>query len=69
MKNPEQNPVASTLDSVRETGKESGLTGGPNPDEPGHDGGPGNATDLGETHYSPEMGSIVVERLPDQDER
>lgn len=69
MRNPEKKPIDTTLDSIADTGRGSGLTGGPNPGEPGHDGDAGDTTDFGETHYSPEMGSVVVERRPETDDR
>lgn len=64
----DKEPLDPTLDSFTDTGTGSGLTGGPNPGEPGHDGETGDAGDLGEPRYSPEMGSVIVERRPESDE-
>jgi hypothetical protein len=44
---------------LENTGKGSGLTGGPTPGEPGHDGEEGDAGDLGDTDYSPIIGNVI----------
>jgi hypothetical protein len=44
---------------LENTGKGSGLTGGPTPGEPGHDGEEGDAGDLGDTDYSPVIGNVI----------
>lgn len=66
----DNDPLDTTTEGLANTGKGSALTGGPNPGEPGHDGDPGDDTDLGSTHYSPEMGNVVTdETWPRQDEQ
>lgn len=59
-------PLGTTGGGVKNTGRGSGLTGGPNPGEPGHGDESDDAADSGQTSYSPEMGSVV--RRPDRDD-
>jgi hypothetical protein len=51
---------------LENTGKGSGLTGGPTPGESGHDGEAGEEGDLGDTDYSPVMGNVIPQK-PDKD--
>jgi hypothetical protein len=47
---------------LENTGKGSGLTGGPTPGEPGHDGEPGDPNDLGDTDYTPVIGNVIPQK-------
>jgi hypothetical protein len=47
---------------LENTGKGSGLTGGPTPGERGHDGEPGDPDDLGDTDYTPIIGNVIPQK-------